>query len=140
MLGLSVFFLVWIRLIARWLIKTPMIEPDIPIWQQRFAKAIHFALYALMLGMPIAGWMILSAEGKNIPFFGFNLPRLMGENKALADTIENIHETAGTVGYFLIALHTFAGFFHHYIQRDNTLIRMLPIFISRLIQRKHHLK
>lgn len=131
MLGLSVFFLVWIRLIARWVTPTPHIHPPIAKWQQVIAKALHIALYILMIGMPIAGWLILSAEGKAIPFFGLNLPALIGENKALAETIEEVHETAGTVGYFLIGIHALAGLFHHYLLGDNTLKLMLPSINSK---------
>jgi cytochrome b561 len=31
------------------------------------------------------------------------------------------------VGYWLIGLHAAAALFHHYIVRDNTLRRMLPL-------------
>lgn len=87
---------------------------------------MHAALYLMMVGMPLAGWIILSAEGKPIPFFGLELPALVSANEELADTVEDIHETIGTAGYYLIGLHTVAALFHHYIQRDNTLLRMLP--------------
>jgi cytochrome b561 len=53
----------------------------------------------------------LSAEGKPVPFLGLTLPSLVAENKALAESIEEIHETAGLVGYYLIGLHTLATFF-----------------------------
>jgi cytochrome b561 len=132
MLGLSVFVLVWVRLISRWVRHTSEIQPPITKWQKLLAKALHFALYILMICMPIAGWFILSAEAKPIPFFGFNLPSLIAENEVLAETIEEVHKTAGTVGYYLIGLHMFAGLFHHYIQRDNTLQRMLPMFKPKL--------
>ena len=61
---------------------------------------MHVALYALMIGMPLAGWLILSAEGKPIPFFGLQLPALISENRPLAKLIEEVHETVGTLGYF----------------------------------------
>jgi cytochrome b561 len=70
---------------------------------------------------------MLSAAGKPIPFFGLELPPLIGENKELAKTIKEVHETGGTVGYYLIGLHTAAALFHHYLVRDNTLRRMLPL-------------
>jgi len=50
----------------------------------------------------------------------------MGKNKELAHTLEEIHETAGVVGYYLIGLHAVAALLHHYVLRDNTLVRMLP--------------
>ncbi len=126
MLGLSVLALASLRLIVHITGRVPAIEPDPPGWQKLSARLMHLALYALMLGMPLAGWLLLSAEAKPIPFFGLQLPALIGESKGTADLIKQIHETGGTVGYFLIGLHAAAALFHHYLVRDNTLRRMLP--------------
>ena len=125
-LGLTVFALVWLRLALRLFQVTPAIEPPVPGWQHILSKLVHLALYAMMVCMPIAGWLILSGEGKPIPFYGINLPALMAENKALAESIEEIHKTVGKIGYFLIGLHTVAALYHHYFMRDNTLRRILP--------------
>jgi cytochrome b561 len=126
MLGLSVLVLVSLRLAVHIVGPTPRIEPEPPKWQKLSAKLMHVALYVLMIGMPLAGWLILSAEGKPVPFFGLELPALIGENKDLAKLIEEVHEAGGTVGYFLVGLHAAAALFHHYFVRDNTLRRMLP--------------
>jgi cytochrome b561 len=126
MLGLSVFVLVVVRLLARMMSTTPPIEPSLPKLQALSSKLMFFALYALMIGMPLAGWLLLSAAGKPIPFFGLHLPALIGQSKDTAEFIKEIHETGGTVGYFLIGLHTVAALYHHYVVRDNTLLRMLP--------------
>lgn len=126
MLGLLVFALVWLRLVLRLRSPTPRIEPEPPRWQRVAASLMHAALYALMIGLPLAGWLLLSASGKPIPFFGLELPALIGENKELARSIKEWHETGGTVGYYLVGLHALAGLYHHYIVRDDTLRRMLP--------------
>lgn len=126
MLGLSVLALVLLRLAVRIIGPSPGIEPNPPKWQKLFAGIMHLALYAFMVGMPLAGWLVLSAAGKPIPFFGLHLPALISENKPLAKSIAELHKTAGTVGYFLIGLHAAAALFHHYIVRDNTLRKMLP--------------
>ena len=126
MLGLSVLVLVSLRLYARLSAPRPSIIPVLAPWQQRSSALMHFALYGLMFCMPVLGWLLLSAAGKPIPFWGLELPALMAKNKALAHTIEEIHETLGTAGYFLIAAHAAAGLYHHYFRRDNTLTRMLP--------------
>jgi len=126
MLGLSVFVLVWLRLLVNRLGHHPRIEPELPTWQQQSAKVMHLALYGLMIFMPLAGWLILSASGKVVPFFGLQLPPLMGESKNVADFIKEIHETVGTLGYFLIGLHAAAALIHHYFLGDNTLKRILP--------------
>lgn len=127
MLGLTVLVLVLVRIAVRLKQgKAPAITPPIARWQAVLAKLTHLSLYALMLGLPLAGWLILSLSGKPIPFWGLELPALVGENKDLAGTLKELHETAGKVGYGLIGLHAVAALFHHYIQRDNTLTRMLP--------------
>ena len=127
MLGLSVFGLVWLRIGLQLLGASPEIKPAAPKWQMRFALLMKLSLYALMIAMPLLGWSILSAEGKPIPyFFGLQLGALIGENKALGLQIQEVHQTFGKVGYFLIGLHAVAGLYHHYIRRDNVLLRMLP--------------
>lgn len=126
MLGMLVFALVWLRLAARLSGPAPHIRPEPAKWQDLSAKLMHLALYALMIGMPLTGWLLLSASGKTIPFFGLELPALIGANKGLASQIKEIHEFVGTAGYYLIGLHAVAALYHHYIMRDNTLTRMLP--------------
>ena len=126
MLGLSVLVLVSLRLVIHMIGPVPRIEPDPARWQNLLAKLMHVALYTLMIGMPLAGWLVLSADGKPIPFFGLELPALIGESKKVAELAKEIHETGGTVGYFLIGIHAAAALFHHYVVRDNTLRRMLP--------------
>lgn len=126
MLGLAVFTLVWLRLAVRGFSAAPPIVPPPSTWEKKLAGAMHLALYALMIGLPLAGWLMLSAAGKPIPFFGLELPALIGENKALARTLKEAHEAVATAGYVLIGLHAMAALFHHYVKRDNTLQRMLP--------------
>ncbi len=126
MLGLSVLSLVIIRIITRFVTAKPPIKPEPPAWQMLVAKGTHLALYAFMLAMPVAGWLILSASDKSIPFFGLELPALVAPDKALAGQVKEWHETFGTVGYFLIGLHALAALFHHHVVKDNTLRRMLP--------------
>ncbi len=126
MLGLLVFLLVWLRLAARFSGPTPDIHPAPPAYQQWASKLLHLALYALMIVMPLLGWLALSADGKHIPFFGLELPPLIGANKEQAKSIEDIHQTIGNIGYFLIGLHVVAALYHHFIVRDDTMTRMLP--------------
>ena len=128
MLGLSVLALVVVRLAARAFgPPAPRIEPEASSLQQKLAKVMHVALYALMIGMPLGGWLILSAAGKPIPFFGFELPALISQSQDFAHLLKEIHEVGGNAGYALIGLHAVAALFHHYVLHDNTLRRMLPV-------------
>ncbi|MBV8657403.1 MAG: cytochrome b [Burkholderiales bacterium] len=126
MLGLLVGLLALGRIAIRLLSPTPEIVPAPVAWQDKLAKLAHLLLYILMICLPLAGWLILSGRGIPVPFFGLELPPLMAQNKELAKQIKEIHETVATCGYALIGLHAAAALFHHYVVRDNTLLRMLP--------------
>ena len=125
-LGLCVLVLAGLRLVARLADRTPAIRPPPPRWQLALASAAHAALYVLMIGLPIVGWLLLSARGRPIPFFGAEWPALINENRSLGRVIKEVHEAVGTAGYALVGLHAAAALFHHYVVRDDTLRRMLP--------------
>jgi superoxide oxidase len=125
-LGLTVLALVVVRIVARFAGNTPSIVPTPPAWQALLAKGVHLALYALMIGLPVLGWLILSAKAKPIPLFMLVLPPLIGADAVFAKTLKEIHEAAATAGYGLIGLHAIAAIYHHRFMRDNTMLRMLP--------------
>lgn len=125
-LGLTVFVLAGVRLITKLLSPTPLIEPPIERWQDIMSKAVQALMYVLMFAMPILGWLTLSAAGKVIPFYGWQLPALVAENKNLAETLIGIHEAGAATLFSLVGLHAAAALYHHYFVRDNTLRRMLP--------------
>lgn len=125
MLGLSVLGLVVVRIAARLFTAGPAELPE-PGWRKALSRLTHLALYALMLAMPVAGWLILSAEGETIPFFGLELPPLVAANEGLAKQVEELHELGGEIGYWLIGFHALAALFHHYVLKDGVLLRMMP--------------
>ncbi|MGY2199912.1 cytochrome b [Pseudomonas gingeri] len=126
MLGLTVFVLVWLRLLARAIGVAPKIVPTPPGWQRLLSTLMHGALYLFMIGTPLLGWLVVSGMGHSVMFYGIDLPLLIAENKPLAKEIKAWHELAGTTGYWLIGLHALAGLYHHYFVRDNTLARIMP--------------
>lgn len=124
--GLLVFFMGWLRLAMRIRSGAPRPDPTLPRWQQRAAGITHILLYLLMIGMPLLGWLALSAAGKPVPFFGLEFSSLITENAGLAKPVKKLHETIGSAAYLLLGLHAAAALFHHYVRRDDTLRRMLP--------------
>lgn len=126
MLGISVMLMAVMRLGARWFSAKPVTDTKTALqaWAHRLASAGHFALYALMIGMPLLGWLYLSAAGKPIPFFGLELPALMSPDKTFSRDIKELHEAIGTVGYWLIGMHVTAALGHHYLLKDRLLSRM----------------
>lgn len=125
-LGLLVLATVAVRIVARLRGGRPPIDPPPPAWQAVAARLSHGLLYALMIGMPLAGWLLLSLRGDPVVFFGLTLPPLAAENEALAKQLRGWHGDIGRAGYALIALHAAAALAHHVLWRDNTLRRMLP--------------
>lgn len=124
MFGITVLILVAVRLGVRLSSPTPAIVPAPGVIENLLAKIMHLSLYVFMIFMPIAGWIILSAEGHGVPFFGLELPPLIEKDDALAEQVEELHKLVGEIGYYLIGLHVLAGLFHHYVKRDNTLKRI----------------
>ncbi len=122
--GLTVFGLVLVRLLVRVSTSGPSRPSTALEW---LGAAMHLALYGLMVLMPLIGWMVLSASGKPIPFFGVQLPALISTDKILADQLKEIHEVVGVAGYWLVGLHASAALLHHFVLRDDTLRRMAPV-------------
>lgn len=125
-LGLTVLALAGVRLAARLHGGAPPIAPALPRWKQKASRVVQVLLYALMIGMPLAGWLMLSLRGNPIPFFGLDLPPLTGENEELGKLVREWHGNIGRAGYALIGLHAAAALTHHFVWRDDTLRRMLP--------------
>lgn len=123
MLGLGVLLMVSLRLAARFTGPKPAAQAA-HTWASWAARLGHGALYVLMVGMPILGWLALSAAGKPIPFFGLEMPALVSPDKTLANDLKELHETLGTAGYWLIGIHVAAALGHHYLLKDGLLSRM----------------
>jgi len=124
--GLSVLLVLLPRLWLRLRGPVPPITPTPAPAMRLAAHAGHAALYLFLLGMPLLGWLILSAEGASISLWGLPLPALVGVDRDAAHRYEELHELGATLGYWLIGLHAAAGLYHHWLRRDNTLRRMLP--------------
>jgi cytochrome b561 len=128
--GLTVFALVFARIVIRLRTSEPPITPPLPWHMKLAATGTHLALYGFMIVMPVLGWATLSAEGKSPIFFGIPLFPITPVNDDLADFFEDAHELVANLGYFLIGAHAAAALYHHYIRKDNTLTRMAP-FLRR---------
>lgn len=130
-LGITILILVIIRIINNAFQESPAIVPKPPRWQLLSSKMMHYLLYLFLVVVSVVGWLMMSAKGKPIAFFGFELPALIGPDRAFGKRLENLHETLAHVGYFLIGTHALAALVHHHILHDNTLVRMLPNLKNR---------
>lgn len=126
--GLLVLALVIARLGWRWYAGKPEPVPGTPGWQERIATVTHWLLYALILLMPVSGWLYDSASGlRPFRWYGlFDVPKPSPPDEALRDLSHEVHEWGFWVLLALVVAHAGAAFYHHYFQRDATLVRMLP--------------
>jgi cytochrome b561 len=126
-LGLTLLALVVVRLAWRLLARAPRPVTGTPAWQERIASLTHVGLYVLLLAMPLSGWLFNSASGYPLQWFKqFNLPAIAGRDTALAELAVNVHRWGFWLLVLLVALHAGAALYHHFVQRDATLLRMLP--------------
>ncbi|NUH52737.1 cytochrome b [Citrobacter portucalensis] len=124
--GVFVWFLMIMRLIIKHKYHNPAIIPPSPAWQMMAAKIMHILLYISFLALPLLGIAIMAYGGKDWSFLGFNVVSFVTQDEETKSLIKDIHETLASIGYFLIAAHAGAALFHHYVQKDNTLLRMIP--------------
>ncbi|MHA6311376.1 cytochrome b561 [Pantoea sp. S-LA4] len=124
--GASVLVLMIARLVLRTRHRTPAITPAIRRWQTGLAHLTHTLIYALFITLPILGLTSRYLKGREWWLFGISMPVAAVPNFDLADWLIDWHETLAPLGYWLIGLHAVAALFHHYLLKDNTLLRMMP--------------
>ncbi|WP_434641496.1 cytochrome b561 [Klebsiella sp. I138] len=124
--GVSVFILMLVRMILRFLSPEPPVVPPLPDWQRLSATVGHFILYSLFILLPVLGVMSLYFGQKEWVFVFIHMPVASVKNSLLQNSLKDIHELLANTGYFIIGLHAVAALMHHYVWRDNTLKRMMP--------------
>jgi cytochrome b561 len=125
-IGLTVLALFLLRVLWRAIDRRP---PDVPAprWQHLAAKSVHGFLYLLIAAIPLSGWAFNSAHGFPLQYFKqFNLPALVEKNPGLSDTLGMVHVYLFWFLLLVLVAHVGGALKHHFIDRDDTLRRMLP--------------
>ncbi|MDB5682556.1 MAG: hydrogenase [Sphingomonas bacterium] len=143
-IGLTILALSVLRLLWRLTHRFPPLPDHMPGWEKAAARISHILLYAVMLVMPITGWIYVSAgwnSAMNMPFaiptlwFGlFEWPHLPGlveasnaTRSAAASASMSVHESLAWGAVALVVLHSAAALKHHFFDRDSVLAGMLPL-------------
>jgi cytochrome b561 len=124
-LGLTVFLLVLLRIVARAALHRPPLPP-VPSWQRAAARTTQGLLYVGMVAMPLAGYLGSSFNRYGTRFWGILLPKWGWDDAHLRELFFGIHEAIAYVLIALIVLHVAGALKHQWIDRDNLLARMLP--------------
>lgn len=97
-------------------------------WEITAAKLAHGAIYVLLFGMFISGYLISTADGRAIDVFNwFSVPSLGELFPSQADIAGEVHEILAFSLIGLAAFHAIAALKHHFINKDNTLKKMLGV-------------
>lgn len=124
--GLVAMTLMVIWLLARLRIGRP--DPYGARWQERLSWLTHWGMILLILGMPVAGLAMSQFAGRDVSVFGlFSIPAVIEPNRDIATQIHFVHTSiAAPLLATLVLIHIAGAFWHHFIDRDHTLKRMLP--------------
>ncbi len=127
--GVAVLALIVVRIVARLALGAPPYAAPLGRLVDLAAKAGHVALYGLMVALPLSGYVISSASGRDVSFFGlFALPLLAAPDKATAGQAAEAHELFAWAIGIVLALHLAAVVWHARVKRDTVLTRMWPRF------------
>ncbi|WP_066961543.1 cytochrome b [Microbulbifer sp. Q7] len=125
--GILLALLLVARLLWRWLNTAPAPEPA-PRWQQRAASVAHAVLYGLLLAIAASGYLISTADGRAIEVFNwFSVPATLQGLENQEDIAGTIHEWLAWTLMGLVLVHSLAAFKHHFVNKDNTLRKMLGL-------------
>lgn len=125
--GVCIFLLVLVRLAWRVTHRPPALPDTMRPIEKLLAHGGHHTLYALMIVIPLSGWLMSSAKGFQTVLFGvWPLPDLLEKNEALGETLEQIHMGLNLFFAAVVIGHVGAALKHHFVNRDNVLTRMLP--------------
>lgn len=125
--GVLLFLLVVVRLSWRLISPPPPLPAHVPDWQVRISGLTHYALYALLFVMPVAGYIRVRAGG--FPIEGLDalgVPALVPRSDALAETAKTVHFIGAITITALLALHISAALFHGIVKRDGVFSRIWP--------------
>lgn len=112
-----------------WRLTHPVPPPpaDLSPGLQHLARGTHLAFYAVLILLPVLGWVAVNAYGGTGYLFGLiPLPKLVATNKAFAESVGGVHKAVALVLVALIVLHVSGALYHALVKRDGVIRRMLP--------------
>ena len=127
-LGIAILVLALIRLAVRLRYGAPALPADLPEPMKLAAHLSHYALYALMIGMPLIGWAMLSAAAYPVVVFGgVYLPAILPQSDLLHTWLWNAHFYLAFAFFALVLIHLAAALFHALVRRDGVFETMAPV-------------
>jgi cytochrome b561 len=127
-LGIAILVLALIRLVVRLRDGAPPLPADLPEPMKLAAHLSHYALYTLMIGMPLIGWAMLSAASYPVVLYGgVRLPAILPQSDRLHALLWNAHFYLAFLFFALVLLHVAAALFHALVRRDGVFEAMASV-------------
>jgi cytochrome b561 len=127
-LGIAILVLALIRLALRLRYGAPPLPVDLPEPMKLAAEGSHYALYALMIAMPLLGWGMLSAAAYPVVLLGgWHLPAILPQSDSLHTLLWDAHFYLAFAFFALILLHVAGALFHALVRRDGVFEAMASV-------------
>ncbi len=123
-LGVLVLGFMVLRLLTRFTFGKPAYATPLPAPQRIASQLVHSLFYALLIAMPVLGWLATASGGFPVHLFHIELPGLIGRNDDLSKTLFLWHQYVGYALVTLIVLHVAGALYHWRIRRDEVMQRM----------------
>ena len=123
-IGVTIFALIIFRILWRVTHKPPALLATYKVWERKLATGAHHTLYLLMVVLPLSGIIMAVASKYGIKWFGLEFIGGL-DNKPLREAFKEVHEIVGVVILSVIILHIIGALKHKFIDKDETLNRML---------------
>jgi cytochrome b561 len=106
--------------------RPPELVASLRGWERAAARVTHFTLYFMMLAIPLTGYAISTSKGDAVSVFGwFQIPAVFPVGEGLRDLAIELHFYFAYVTAALVVLHASAALKHHFVDKDDTLKKML---------------
>ena len=123
-LGVTIFALIIIRVLWRLSHKPPALLASYKEFERKLAKGTHYLLYLLMVALPLSGLIMVIYGKYGVKWFGIDLFGGL-DSKPVRDAFKEVHEIIGLIILAVLALHILGALKHKFIDKDETLSRML---------------
>ena len=125
-IGSTILLAMLLRLAWRLTHPPPPPPEDLPPALRLLSRANHWAFYAVLIALPLLGWIAANAYGVTVYLAGLvPLPALVSPDKAFAERVGHVHGAVALLLLALIALHVAGALYHAVVKRDGVVQRML---------------
>lgn len=124
-IGLLLIPFVLVLIGLRFFSPAPPFPVGMPRWQAFAARLMHYALYILLILLPLAGWIFADIRGLPVTVFGWYTLPVIATQGSLFSLLGGLHSLFASLIGFLILGHGLAALWHYFIDRDGVMEEML---------------